>query len=72
MSATASRTSHAETISCWAREYAAALLLLVVPPSTATLNAWLTPAPPGVTDTPLEIEFEALTATTEWKLTGIE
>jgi hypothetical protein len=48
------------------------LALLVVPPSTATLNAWLMPAPPGVTETLLEIELEAVTATTEWNVTGIE
>ena len=37
--------------------------------SDATLAAWLTPTPPGVTDTVFAIEFPPATDITVWKLT---
>src|SRR4051812_45305840 len=43
--------------SCWATEYAVAVVASVTPLSDATLNAWLTPAPPGVTDVTFAIEL---------------
>ena len=39
--------------------------------SAAALNAWFTPAPPGVTATVLEIELLPTTDITEWNVTGI-
>ena len=37
----------------------------------ATLVAWLTPTPPGVTETVLAIELPPTTDITEWKVTVI-
>ena len=39
--------------------------------SAALFIAWVTPTPPGVSDTVLEIEFDAVTAATLWKVTGM-
>ncbi len=36
-----------------------------------TFIAWLTPTPPGVTETVLAIEFEPTTCITESNVTGI-
>src|SRR5262249_17457573 len=43
--------------SCCATEYAVAFAELVTPFSDATLKAWLTPAPPGVTEVMFAIEL---------------
>ena len=37
--------------------------------SAATLVAWLTPTPPGVTETVLAIELPPITDITVWKVT---
>ena len=57
--------------SSWATEYAVACSGLAMPLSDATLNAWVTPAPPGVTDVTLAIELPATIRITVWKLTGM-
>ena len=43
----------------------------VTSPSAATLVAWLTPTPPGVTETVLAIELPPATDITVWKVTAI-
>ena len=43
----------------------------VEPESAAVFIAWVTPTPPGVTETLLETELEAVTEATLWKVTGI-
>ena len=67
----ANTSSHAETISCCATEYAVALLALVTLSTTKTLSAWVTPTLPAVKDRSLEAGFAPVTATTVWKLTGV-
>ena len=57
--------------SCCPSEYAVAVAASVTPSSEATFAAWLTPIPPGVTDTVFAIEFPPATDITEWKLTVI-
>src|SRR3954468_1506208 len=57
--------------SCCATEYAVAVVGSVTSRSDATLKAWLTPAPPGVTEVTFAIEFPPTTCMTTWKLTGI-
>ena len=41
----------------------------VTSPSAATLAAWVTPTPPGVTDTLLAIELPPITDMIVWKVT---
>ena len=43
----------------------------VEPESATEFIAWVTPTPPGVAETVLEIEFEAVTVATLWKVTGM-
>ena len=43
----------------------------VEPDSAVAFSAWVTPTPPGVAETEFEIEFEAVTVATLWKVTGI-
>ena len=62
---------HAVVTSCWATEYAAASVGLATPFSDATLNACVTPAPPGVTDVTFAIEFPPQIRINVWKVTGI-
>ena len=62
---------HAVTASCWPSEYAVAVAASVTSPSAATLVAWLTPTPPGVTETMLAIELPPITDITVWKVTAI-
>ena len=42
-----------------------------MPFSESTLKPWTTPAPPGVTEVMLAIEFPATTRMRVWKLTGM-
>src|SRR5438034_13681 len=58
--------------SCWATEYAVASVGLAIPLSDATLKAWVTPAPPGVTDVTLAIELPPLIRISVSNVTGIE
>ena len=39
--------------------------------SAALFIAWVTPTPPGVNETVFEIELDAVTETTLWKVTGM-
>lgn len=64
--------SQAEMISCWPIEYAVASLAEAEPESAAEFIAWVTPTPPGMAETLLETELEAVTVATFWKATGIE
>ena len=48
-----------------------AVLAEVEPESAAEFIAWVTPTPPGVAETLLETEFEAVTVATLSKVTGI-
>src|SRR6476619_3017784 len=57
--------------SCWATEYAVAVVASVTPFNEATLNAWLTPAPPGVTEVTFAIELPPQRRISVWKLTGM-
>ena len=57
--------------SCWPSEYAVAVAASVTPSSAATFVAWLTPTPPGVTETVLAIELPPTTDITEWNVTAI-
>ena len=50
---------------------AVAVAASVTPLSAATLVAWLTPTPPGVTETVLAIELPPITATIVWNVTAI-
>ena len=51
---------------------AVAVAASVSPPRAATLAAWLTPTPPGVTETMfLAIEFPPITDITVWNVTAI-
>src|SRR5262245_3706730 len=59
-------------ISCCATEYAVASVGLATPFNDATLNACVTPAPPGVTDVTFAIEFPPLIRISVSKVTGIE
>src|SRR3954449_1357481 len=59
------------TASCWPSEYAVAVAASVTLLRAATLVAWLTPTPPGVTETVLAIELPPITAITAWKVTVI-
>src|SRR5215218_10417751 len=68
-SATANTMFQAVTASCCPSEYAVAAS--VTPASAATFVAWLTPTPPGVTETVLAIEFPPITAITVWNVTAI-
>jgi hypothetical protein len=52
-------------------EYAVAVAGSVTPPRAATLVAWLTPTPPGVTETMLAIELPPMTDITVWNVTAI-
>jgi hypothetical protein len=63
--------SHAVVTSCWAVEYAVAVVESVTPLSDPTLNACWTPAPPGATEVAFAIEFPPVTAITVWNVTGI-
>ena len=49
-----------------------AVLAEVEPESAAEFIAWVTPTPPGVAETLLETEFEAVTVATFSKVTGIQ
>ena len=62
---------HAVTASCWPSEYAVAVAASVTSLSAATLVAWLTPTPPGVTETVLAIELPPTTDITVWNVTVI-
>src|SRR6266480_5692874 len=62
---------HAVVTSCWATEYAAASVGLATPFSEATLNACVTPAPPGVTEVTFAIELPPAIRIMVWKLTGM-
>src|SRR5215212_1663959 len=69
---TAKTMFHAVVNSCWETEYAVASVGLAIPFSEATLNACVTPAPPGVTEVTFATELPPVTCMTVWKLTGIE
>src|SRR5437762_4973455 len=62
---------HAVVTSCWATEYAVAVVASVTPLSEATLKACVTPAPPGVTDVTFAIELPPQIRIKVWKLTGM-
>src|SRR5204862_1718182 len=51
------RRFHAVATSCCATEYAVAVVASATPFSDATLKAWLTPTPPGVTEVTFAIEL---------------
>jgi hypothetical protein len=70
-SATAMAMLQAVTASCWPSEYAVAVAASVTSPRAATLVAWLTPTPPGVTETMLAIELPPITDITVWNVTAI-
>ena len=57
--------------SCWPSEYAVAVAASVTLLSAATFAAWLTPTPPGVTETVLAIELPPITDITLWNVTVI-
>ena len=57
--------------SCWPSEYAVAVAASVTSLSDATLAAWLTPTPPGVTETVLATELPPATDMTVWNVTAI-
>ena len=71
-STTAKRMFHAVVKSCCPTEYAVAVVESVTPFREATLKAWWTPTPPGVTETVLAIELPPTTDMIVWKVTGIE
>ena len=68
---TAKTAFQAEVISCWVAEDAVAVEPLVWFLSAALFIAWVTPTPPGVRETLLEIELEAVTEATLWNVTGM-
>src|ERR1043166_5708621 len=68
----AKRMFHAVVTSCCATEYAVAVVASVTPLSEATLKAWFTPAPPGVTDVMFAIELPPQRCMSVSNVTGIE
>ena len=62
---------HDVVTSCCATEYAVACSEVATPFSEATLNAWFTPAPPGVAEVTLAIELPPAIRIRVWKLTGM-
>ena len=62
---------HDVVTSCCATEYAVACSEVATPLSEATLNAWFTPAPPGVAEVTLAIELPPAMRISVSKLTGM-
>ena len=58
-------------INCCVTEKAVAFAVVVTPLSEATLNACVTPTPPGVTEVTFAIEFPATTCIRVSNVTGI-
>ena len=67
----ARRSDQAVMTSCCETEYAVAVCESVTSLSAATFMARLTPPPPGVTETELEMLLPPTTDMTEWKVLGV-